>query len=392
MSRLEVTAFVLGFLDLFAVSMIIPQIAINFRNKGYSPFVYGLAGTTYGSLQTISGPTFGGYSDVYGRRKCTLLAFYLSGIVYLWLSLVESIHLFFIARAALGLVKHTQTMLKAYLCDMTPRDEHTRILGYFHAISSAGFIVGPLIGAHIRSFENGCAIAGLIFITAALSAHLLLPNSVHVVEKSDMKRKHESIVALFRSIDWPQYWDLFSGRLVLATAVGLYKSNLSYMLMLMYSLSTKEIGYITSLMGLVAAASGFLVGPIFTRFNRDSCYILVICSSILSVSFVLLYVSSNLIHIVVLLIAFQLFSSLARAFGVDAVLSRGAASGIGTLHGALQSVSSVSRGVTPILGGILQNVHMELPTLVSAALALVGSIIFLYASVLNDNKRGLKTD
>lgn len=380
MNSSQKLSFLLGFLDLFAIAIIIPQIAINFRSKGYSPIVYGLTGTTYGTLQTLTGPLFGGYSDIYGRRTFILLAFYCSAVVYLWLGFIESIIPFFIARALLGVFKHSQTMTKSYICDVTPKKDHADVLGRFNAVSSAGFIVGPLVGGYLGSFQLGCVTVSFIFLFSGLLAQLfLLENEQHYKEVSDASTKPDSILTLFRSVDWSQHWDLFTGRLLLALAVVLYRSNLSYVLISSYSLDPAQIGYIISMQGLMAALSGFLVGPIFTRFNQDSLGLLIVSGLVLSSSLLLLCLSSSLSSILCLLLLFTTSSSFARVYGLDAMLRRGTGDDVGLLQGVSQSVASISRGGAPLMAGLLQQIHLELPAIFSGFLALFGSLILIYA-------------
>lgn len=369
--------FILGFVDFFAVSIIIPLLAVNFKNKGYSPFLYGLAGTTYGTVQTLSGPLLGGYSDVHGRKRCLLYSFYLSGIVYSGFFFFDTIIPFFILRSVLGFFKHSNTMCKAYLCDITPKAEHAAIMGRFNAISSSGFIVGPLIGSHIGTFENACLVAAVLFVLSGVIGQLFLPDCPPVASGSEPPP--ESVMEVCRSVNWPKYWDLFTARLLGSLAVILYRSNLSFLLMTTHSLNAKEIGYVIALSGAVAAGSGFLAGPIIRMVKVDTVRLLVATGAVMTVSLVLLCLSSSLSYIVLFLVVFTAASSLARVYGLDALLSRGTGSDVGLLQGVSQSVASVSRGSAPLISGILQQLHQDLPAATAALLALTGTILNVYS-------------
>ncbi|XP_018495524.1 major facilitator superfamily domain-containing protein 9-like [Galendromus occidentalis] len=372
--------FVLGFVDFFAVAIIIPLLAVNFKTKGYSPFLYGLAGTVYGTVQTLSGPLLGGYSDLHGRKICLLFSFYLSGIVYSGFFFFDTIIPFFILRSVLGFFKHSNTMCKAYLCDITPKAEQAAIMGRFNAISSAGFIVGPLIGSRIGTFENGCLVAAALFILSGVIAQVFLPDCPakrSASAKSDPAP--ESVIDVCRSVNWPKYWDLFIARLSATLAVILYRSNLSFLLMTTHSLSAQEIGYVIALTGAVAAGSGFLAGPIIHMFKIDSVRLLVATGAVMTASLVLLCLSSTLSSLILFLVVFTASASLARVYGLDALLSRGTGSDIGLLQGVSQSVTSVSRGLAPLISGILQQLNQDLPAAVAALLAFLGTMLNVYS-------------
>lgn len=45
-----------------------------------------------------------------------------------------------------GVFKHSQTLCRALLADITPPQERSQVFGTFNASSSIGFIVGPMLG------------------------------------------------------------------------------------------------------------------------------------------------------------------------------------------------------------------------------------------------------
>lgn len=70
-----------------------------------------------------------------------------------------------------GIYKHSQSITKSFLADVTSKDQHASVMGNFNAASSFGFIVGPLVGGHIaettHGFEKVAVLSGIIFIANA---------------------------------------------------------------------------------------------------------------------------------------------------------------------------------------------------------------------------------
>ncbi|MEQ2169624.1 Major facilitator superfamily domain-containing protein 9, partial [Goodea atripinnis] len=94
--------YVVGFMDLFGVSMIIPLLSHHVKALGASPTVAGIVGSTYGILQLFSSTIIGSWSDVVGRRYSLLTSILLSAFGYGLLGISTSITLFVLARIPVG--------------------------------------------------------------------------------------------------------------------------------------------------------------------------------------------------------------------------------------------------------------------------------------------------
>lgn len=70
-----------------------------------------------------------------------------------------------------GIVKHTQTLCKAVIADLLPKEKHAKVYGTSSALGSLGFVVGPVIGGHLSELNYGFSYAsmltGLIFLVNA---------------------------------------------------------------------------------------------------------------------------------------------------------------------------------------------------------------------------------
>ena len=52
-----------------------------------------------------------------------------------------------------GLIKHGLFTVKAFLTDITPQKELFKVLGYYQACSSAGFIALPVLGGYLIDWD-----------------------------------------------------------------------------------------------------------------------------------------------------------------------------------------------------------------------------------------------
>ncbi|XP_060909324.1 major facilitator superfamily domain-containing protein 9 [Labrus mixtus] len=154
-TRIIQCIYVVGFMDLFGVSMIIPLLSHHVKALGASPSVAGVVGSTYGILQLFSSTIVGSWSDVVGRRYSLLTCLLLSAFGYGLLGMSTSIALFVLARIPVGLFKHSLSVCRALLSDLSSDSERPLVMGHFNAASSVGFILGPVVGGYLTEHEGG---------------------------------------------------------------------------------------------------------------------------------------------------------------------------------------------------------------------------------------------
>ncbi|XP_068208413.1 major facilitator superfamily domain-containing protein 9-like [Palaemon carinicauda] len=132
--------------DLVGASLIIPLIIIQVRDLGTSPVVAGAISSVYGILQLVTGPVMGRWSDISGRRPVILLCMMATAVSYIVLGSSQSLVIIILGRIIAGVFKHSQTLCRALLADVTTPEDRSRVFGVFNATSSMGFIVGPMLG------------------------------------------------------------------------------------------------------------------------------------------------------------------------------------------------------------------------------------------------------
>eukprot|EP00062_Callorhinchus_milii_P003051 gi/632939866/ref/XP_007883401.1/ PREDICTED: major facilitator superfamily domain-containing protein 9 isoform X2 [Callorhinchus milii] len=154
--------YVVGFLDLFGVSLIVPLLNRHIKCLGGSSTTTGLVGSVYGILQLFSGTVIGSWSDVVGRQRVLLVCLILSGLSYGLLGISSSIFLLILARIPMGIFKQTQSILKAILSDLVSDQDRTQVLGMLNGMSRMGFILGPVLGGYLVELDGGFYINSFI--------------------------------------------------------------------------------------------------------------------------------------------------------------------------------------------------------------------------------------
>lgn len=424
-TRIIQCIYVVGFMDLFGVSMIIPLLSHHVKSLGASPTVAGIVGSTYGMLQLFSSTIVGSWSDVVGRRYSLLTCLMLSAFGYSLLGISTSIALFVLARIPVGLFKHSLSICRALLSDLVSESERPLVMGHFNAASSVGFILGPVVGGYLTEHDGGfytsaftCAAifvlnAGLVWMlpwnetvincngtngssktcpdcsnydkvtqNGSCVDNLYPEPTPHLEEQQQgykwrevsllqpVLRQLSSVSSRIYSVASSDMWDLFLVRLLMAVAIMLYYSNFSLAMEERFSLKPKITGYLISYSSMLGAISGFLVGPV-TKLYGNHMPALLLHSTVLTCTLIFLYATAPSVWQVLLTSTFFAIStSIGRTCITDLELQRGGVQSSGTLIGAGQSVTAVGRVLAPLLSGLAQEVSPCGPPILGVVLAL----------------------
>ncbi|KAK3890814.1 hypothetical protein Pcinc_005259 [Petrolisthes cinctipes] len=102
--------FVMGFLDLFGVSLILPLFLPVVKGLGVSHVTAGCVTSLYGAIQLFSSPVVGSCSDVVGRRRVLLGCLAATALSYMVLGASHSLLIVIVARClAIREALHTPT-------------------------------------------------------------------------------------------------------------------------------------------------------------------------------------------------------------------------------------------------------------------------------------------
>ncbi|XP_044628998.2 major facilitator superfamily domain-containing protein 9 isoform X2 [Equus asinus] len=420
--RFVLCLYLVGFLDLFGVSMVVPLLSLHVKSLGASPTVAGVVGSSYGILQlfssavvghvwghfhgggdfavsqTLAVPCFpqGCWSDVVGRRSSLLACILLSALGYLILGASTSVFLFALARVPV-------------------EKERPLVIGRFNTASSVGFILGPMVGGYLTELDGGFYLtaficfsvfilnAGLVWLFPwsevklnSTKNGLLLGKSHALLGKTDCEVQEAAtrhgttvsgkparlpwmeVVSTLRdmkSLIVSEMWDIFLVRLLMGVAVMLYYSNFVLALEERFGVRPKTTGYLISYSSALGALAGFTLGPILRLYKHNS-HTVLLHSSVLTFTLLLLYSTAHTMGIVVFSSTLLSFSTaIGRTCITDLQLTVGGAQASGTLIGMGQSVTAVGRVIAPLLSGVAQEVSPCGPPSLGAALALMAIIV-----------------
>lgn len=177
------------FIDMIGFLVVLPLLPFYGKRFEASDTVIGLLIAVFAFSQLTSAPLWGRLSDRLGRRPVILGSLLLSAASFALFGLTPQVDgllgpgwaltLLFVSRSVQGLGGGNTGVIQAYVSDSVQPELRTQALGWLTAATSAGVMLGPLIGSFAFRFGEeapGFFAAGLCVLNS-LFAWRLLPES-----------------------------------------------------------------------------------------------------------------------------------------------------------------------------------------------------------------------
>ncbi|XP_072018838.1 major facilitator superfamily domain-containing protein 9-like [Amphiura filiformis] len=402
--RLTYCLYLVGFLDLFGVSLLIPLISHHARELGASPTTVGMIMSIYGTLQLISGPFVGRWSDVSGRRFVLLFCLLMTGVGYFLKSIATTVLFLILSRIPLGLFKHGMEANKALFAETTPKEDRPRVFGQYNACSSTGFILGPLIGGYLSEVEGGfytvARITSLLFflnfvivfffIHPPIAKTLSRTESVRAFTTDEFSLNIKDFFKSFRLI-FDTCFDIFIVRFLMAFAIIIYRSNFSLMLQQEFDITPKTIGQLISFGSMVSTAAGMFTGRIVKFYSNETR--LLLHSSIAQVlTLIGLTFAANLPMFVFCITCLSVENSVSRVCITDMSVKRSNRDNTGALLGLSASLMSTARAIAPFIAGLSQEISYKGPGIIGITSGVIGCVCIVTILKSSDSDTHKKDD
>lgn len=276
MKRLSVLMAVC-FVDMLGLMLVAPLMPFYATRMHAPEWMVGWLISAFAVAQLISSPVWGKFSDRYGRRPAMLIGLSGSALAYVVFGFATSLWMLFASRLVQGLGGGTTGVAQAYVADTMAPAERAKALGWISAATSAGVLIGPVIGSVARSFGTevpGLVAAGLMLL-CVLFAWRWLPESrvahTHTASGQQLPPGRTIKEALWQIVEHPSapahrvIWIYVVGMLALNVVIGvmaLYFKDV-------YGVTEETIGYFFTIFGVVGVLMRFgLVGWFNHRFGE----------------------------------------------------------------------------------------------------------------------------
>ena len=181
-----------AFIDMVGLLMVLPLLPFYAKSIGHGAFVVGLLVSSFAVAQLVTAPMWGRMSDSYGRRPALLVGLGASAIAYVIfgyaLLLPYPLFFLFLCRIVQGAGGGTVSVVQAYVADATEPEDRAKALGWLSAATNAGVAIGPVLGSLTHAWGR----QGPGLFAAALCVANIVFAWKYLDESRDMKEAAQS--------------------------------------------------------------------------------------------------------------------------------------------------------------------------------------------------------
>ena len=166
------------FIDLFAVSLVVPLLPGRYKDLGITPVAIGMMGSVYSIAQIFGGLAFGVLGDQLDDRRTVLfISFMGAAFSYALVGVASNLWMLVASRLIVGAVKQTMTASKAMASQWSDDSSRAEYIGTIGSAATAAWVIGSGVTGILQSVHPAApsAVAVLLYAVDALVVASLLP-------------------------------------------------------------------------------------------------------------------------------------------------------------------------------------------------------------------------
>jgi DHA1 family multidrug resistance protein-like MFS transporter len=360
--------------------MVMPIMPFYVESMGASASELGLLVAISPFIQLVASPFWGSVSDRRGRKPVLVVGLAGYGLSMLFFGLSTELWMLFVARGVGALLSAaTMPTTMAYIGDSTSEQDRGGGMGALGAATGLGMVLGPALGGLL----GGESLSTPFFLTAAVCLVTLLLVLFFLPESLPAEARRATTASARPTAQIRELWQALIGPLgvlmLMAFLVSFGLTNFQgifgYYALKKFGYGTEEVGWILTVVGLVAALTqGLLTGPLTRRWGEATVIKATLLGSALT--FGLLLAANNLATVLLTTALFTLPNALLRT-AIMSLTSKHAGERQGAAMGLNNSFNSLGRVVGPIWAGFAFDLNYNLPYLSGAAIMFAGFLISL---------------
>ena len=235
--------------------------------------IFGVFGTLFFVMQFFAAPVQGTLADSFGRRPVILISATGMAADYVIMALAPNLHWLYVGRAISGITAGSIAAATAYLIDVTPVAERTRIFGLAGAAASVGTAFGPALGGLAGEYNLRLPfwIAAGLSLASVAYGWFVLPESLTPENRQPFALRHANPVSAMHGVfrTYPVLL-LWAGIIVLYTlgtmgVNSIFAVYTSYR----YGWSPRDIGFYLGAVGIWSIVTQALILPLLIKRMND---------------------------------------------------------------------------------------------------------------------------
>ncbi len=343
------------FLDMLGIGIAVPVLPLLVGNFVQSPDQqaqwFGILAATFGLMQFLCMPMLGAISDKIGRRPVMIFSSAGMAVNFLLTAWAPTLTLLFLGRLVGGACSASMSTASAYASDISTPENRAKTFGMIGAAFGLGFICGPMIGGLLGEINFHLP----FYVAAAMCA----ANAVfgYFFVKESLSREKRNIFTWGKANPFSSVARLFTrrdiGGLIVVFALSTFAQFLLQTTWVLYAhfkfgWGPRENGISLFFVGLTAAVvQAVLLAKLMKRFGELKLSLIGLTSSMLAFLAYGLATDGWMFYIIIV----ANFLAFAAGPAMQGIVSKATdPKEQGALMGSLQSLSSISIVVAPLVG------------------------------------------
>lgn len=274
---------------------------------------YGSMQSIFSLVQLLGGVASGPLGDTFGSKSILFVSNIASASCYLLTASATSMMLLNLSRLP-TLFQHGMLGTRGMISTLTPSNQRSMYLGYIGLAYGIGSATGPALGGLIAlhvSLRSSAWISAIGSVLCAFMVYLVLPSTQQETQSKGVKKEIAFFNRISRVLKVQRVKAILCSTFMTTLSTTILQLTLPFVLTeeKRFNATSENLGYLLSYGGMVTSLfQGLLLGFITNRF-RDA-EISLLCTGMLSLSFIAMSFSSSLSHIWMVMAPLLLLGSL----------------------------------------------------------------------------------
>lgn len=378
------TIFTIILTDLIGFGIIIPLLPTLSDKLNIHGMPLGFLVASYALAQFISAPILGNLSDRFGRKPILLISKAGTVLAYIMFAFAGNFWILLLSRLIDGFTGGNITAARAYISDVTTKENRSRGMALIGIAFGLGFIIGPALGGIFYSIGGSQVLPALV--GAGLCAFSLILTQLFLDEshregKINNSRKF-SVKNFLEIFKHPIIQQILIVQFMVMLAMSGFQTTLSFFTDNLFNFSPQNNSYLFVYLGIVSLiVQGYLSSHKSNNIYHNTKIGIIISA----IGTWLIAASPNIWFMGFAIFILSIGSSLFNVFLPTLLSTVDSKDPEGEIMGAYEGISSLARVVGPALIGSMVNYFPRLVYFACAILT-ISALYYFPKKQINYNR------
>ena len=346
------TIFTIILTDLIGFGIIIPLLPTLSDKLNIHGYWLGLLVASYALAQFVSAPILGNLSDRYGRKPILIISKAGTVIAYIMFAFAGNFPILLLSRLIDGFTGGNITAARAYISDITTKENRSRGMAIIGISFGLGFILGPALGGIFYSIGGSQTLPALVGAGLCLFSLILTQLFLDESHREGQVINHRpfSIKNFLEIFKHPVIQQILIVQFIVMLAMSGFQTTLSFFTDSLFAFSPQNNSYLFVYLGVISLiAQGYLS----SHKSKDIHGYAKVGVIIYAIGTGLIAISPNVWFMFFAVAVSSIGSSLFSVFLPTLLSTVDSKDPEGEIMGAYEGISSLARVVGPALFGSL---------------------------------------